>query len=86
MDFELFSAEYYWSHKDLDPWWICGFATGEGSCTFFTRKRKTASGVIVKDYTLAFEVGQKGDNLHVLNLIANAIGCGKVYSWTRGCK
>ncbi len=85
VDFELFSAENSWSHKDLYPWWICGFSTVKGSCTsFFTRKRKTVSGVIVKDYTLAFEVGQKSENLHVLKLIANAIGCGKLYSETRG--
>lgn len=40
VDFELFSAENPWPRRGQYPWWICGFATGEDSFTFFTRKRK----------------------------------------------
>jgi len=68
----------------LEPWWISGFATGESSFTFFTRKRVNAAGNIVKDYTLIFEIGQKSDNLYLLNLIVNSFGFGKVYTEKRG--
>lgn len=70
--------------ENLDPWWISGFTTGEGSFTYFTRSRKKADGEIVKDYTLAFEVSQRSDSLHVLNLIAKYFEYGRVYSETRG--
>ncbi len=55
-----------------------------GSFTFFTRKRVNAAGNTVKNYTLAFEIGQKSDSLYVLNLIVNTFGWGKVYTETRG--
>ena len=70
--------------ENLDPWWISGFTTGEGSFTYFTRNRKKASGELVKDYTLAYEVSQRSDSLHILNLIAKYFEYGKVYSETRG--
>lgn len=98
MDLELYSAESLNLNNKLNPWWISGFATGEGSFSYFTpsvqtqvsapgskdRKRENAAGNVVKDYTLAFDIGQKSDNLHVLNLIVNTLGMGKVYSETRG--
>lgn len=84
VDLEVSSAESLNIKDKLDPWWISGFATGESSFTFFTRKRENGAGNIVKDYTLAFEIGQKSDNLYVLNLIVNTIGCGKIYTETRG--
>ena len=80
---ELASKNYLLS-ENLDPWWISGFTTGEGSFTYFTRNRKKANGEIVKDYTLAYEVSQRSDSLHVLNLIAKYFEYGKVYSETRG--
>lgn len=48
------------------------------------RKGVNASGNIVKDYTLIFEIGQKSDNLYLLNLIVNSMGFGKVYTEKRG--
>lgn len=68
----------------LNPYWIAGFATGEGSFTYFTRKRITSKGEEVKDYTLAFEIGQRTQDLHVLNLIASYFKVGNVYTETRG--
>ena len=47
-------------------------------------KRVNAAGNTVKDYTLAFEIGQRSDSLYVLNLIVNTLGWGKVYTETRG--
>lgn len=84
VDLELSSVESLNLKNRLDPWWISGFATGESSFTFFTRKRLNVGGNIIKDYTLAFEIGQKSDNLYVLYLIVNTLGCGKVYIETRG--
>ena len=84
VDVELSSRESSFINQDLDPWWISGFTTGEGSFTYFTRNRKKANGEIVKDYTLAYEVGQRSDSIHVLDLIAKTLECGKVYSETRG--
>lgn len=70
--------------ENLDPWWISGFTTGEGSFTYFRRNRKKADGEIVKDYTLVYEVSQRSDSLHALNLIAKHFEHGRVYSETRG--
>lgn len=84
VDLEIYSVESLNLKDKLNPWWISGFATGEGSFTIFTRKRVNAAGNIVKDYTLAFEIGQKSDSLDVLNLIVNTFGWGKVYTETRG--
>ncbi len=84
VDLEICSSESLDLNTKLNPWWISGFATGEGSFTFFTRKRVNASGNTVKDYTLAFEVSQRSDSLHVLTLIVNTLGLGKVYSEARG--
>ena len=81
---ELYSVESLNLKDKLNPWWISGFATGEGSFTYFTRKRVNAAGNTVKDYTLAFEISQKSDSLYVLNLIVNTFGWGKVYTETRG--
>lgn len=84
VDLELYSVESLNLKDKLNPWWISGFATGEGSFTFFTRRRVNAAGNTVKDYTLAFEIGQKSDSLYILNLIVNTLGSGKVYTETRG--
>ncbi len=50
------------------------------------RNRKKANNELVKDYTLACEVSQRSDSLYVLDLIAKFLGCGKVYSESRGIK
>ena len=86
VDLELYSAngESLKFNSKLNPWWISGFATGEGSFTYFTRKRVNAAGNTVKDHTLAFEISQRSDSLYVLNLIVNTLGWGKVYTETRG--
>lgn len=76
------------SHSDrvltLNPYWISGFATGEGSCTYFTRSRVNSKGKTVKDYTLVFEISQRTQDLHVLNLIASYFKVGNVYTGTSG--
>lgn len=84
IDLELTSNEFTVLNDNLDPWWISGFTTGEGSFTYFRRNRKKAKGEIVKDYTLVYEVGQRSDSLYILDLIAKTFECGKVYSETRG--
>lgn len=38
--------------QTLNPFWISGFAIGEGSFTYFTRK--TSEGKSRKDYTFVF--------------------------------
>lgn len=70
--------------KNLNPYWISGFATGEGSFTFFTKKRNSISGKIVKDYTLVFEISQRTQDLQLLNLITSYFKVGRVYTETRG--
>ena len=71
VELELSSVESLNIKDKLDPWWISGFATDESSFTFFTRKRQKAAGDVVKDYTLVFEMGQKSENIYLLNLIVN---------------
>lgn len=55
----------------LNPFWISGFATGEGSFTYFTKTRVNYAGKTVKDYSLVFEISQRTQDLHILNLIAS---------------
>ena len=38
----------------------------------------------MKDYTLVFEISQRTQDLHVLNLIASYFKVGNVYTETRG--
>ncbi len=68
----------------LNPLWISGFITGEGSFTYFTRTRVNAAGDIVKDFTLAFEISQTSVDWLVLNSIANYFSQERVYNETRG--
>ena len=68
----------------LDPQWIAGFITGEGSFTYFTRTRQDSKGNTIKDYTLAFEVSQDSKDWFLLNLIKDYFNTGKVYTETRG--
>lgn len=64
----------------LNPYWISGFACGEGSFTFFTRKRLNALGEIVSDYTFIFEISQKSIDIHTLELISSYFNNGKIYT------
>ena len=68
----------------LNPWWISGFAEGEGSFTYFTRTRVNSAGKTVKDYSLVFEISQRTQDLHVLNLIVSYFKVGNVYTETSG--
>lgn len=68
----------------LNPWWISGFATGEGSFTYFTRTRVNSEGKTVKDYSLVFEISQRTQDLHILNLIVSYFNVGNVYTETSG--
>lgn len=44
---------------NLNPFLLSGFITGEGCFTYFARSRTTAANIIVKDYSLVFEVSQR---------------------------
>ena len=44
--------------QTLNPFWISGFASGEGSFTYFTKTRVNSAGMPVKDYSLVFEISQ----------------------------
>lgn len=65
----------------LNPFWLSGFASGEGSFTYFTRSRITNE--IVKDYSFVFEVSQNTRDLHILNLIHSYFKTGSVYTDTK---
>jgi len=81
----------------LNPYWISGFALffltlflseitkkklGEGCFTYFTKTRVNSAGKTVKDYSLVFEISQRTQDLHILNLIASYFKTGKVYTDT----
>lgn len=70
--------------ENLNPFWISGFVTGEGSFTYFTKTRINSKGKTVKDYSLVFEVSQKVIDLHILNLINTYFKTGNVYTDTKG--
>jgi len=70
--------------QTLNPFWISGFASGEGSFTYFTKTRVNSAGKPVKDYSLVFEISQRTQDLHILNLIASYFKTGKVYTETSG--
>lgn len=70
--------------ENLNPFWISGFVTGEGSFTYFTKTRENSVGKIIKDYSLVFEVSQKSKDLHILNLINAYFKIGNVYTDTKG--
>lgn len=66
----------------LNPYWISGFATGEGCFTYFTKTRVNSAGKTVKDYSLVFEISQRTQDLHILSLIASYFKTGNVYTDT----
>lgn len=70
--------------ENLNPFWISGFATGEGSFTYFTKTRLNSRGKIVKDSSLVFEISQKTLDLRILNLINDYFKIGNVYTDTKG--
>ena len=70
--------------ENLNPFWISGFFTGEGSFTYFTRTSINSVGKLVKDYSLVFEVSQRAQDLHILNLINYYFKTGNVYTNTKG--
>ena len=83
-----FETSYNFSSENmvqiLNPFWISGFAAGEGSFTYFTKTRVNSANKTVKDYFLVFEVSQRTQDLHLLNLIASYFKTGKVYTETSG--
>lgn len=79
-----FEAPALDKNTELDPDWISGFITGEGSFTYFTRTRKSSAGNTVKDYTLVMEVSQLSKDWFILNSIKDFFSTGKVYTETRG--
>lgn len=64
----------------LNPWWLSGFFTGEGSFSFLTRRRKTKDGSIKIDYSLIVEISQSTLDINLLNSICNFWKVGKVYT------
>ena len=55
-------------NPNLNPFWISGLTTGEGSVTYFTRTRKNSKNETVKDFTLVMEVAQDSKDGVYLNL------------------
>jgi hypothetical protein len=70
--------------ENLNPFWISGFATGEGSFTYFTKTRINSVGKTIKDYSLVFEISQRTQDLHILNLINAYFKTGNIYTDTKG--
>lgn len=66
--------------ENINPNWLSGFAAGEGSFTYFAKSRTTASNEKIKDYSLIFEISQRTQDLHVLNLINYFFKVGNVYT------
>jgi hypothetical protein len=64
------SAEF----KNIDPNWISGFVAGDGTFDIQITKRKSRYQV-----ELRFRITQLIRDAHVLGLIAEYLGCGKVY-------
>lgn len=68
------------SNPNLNPFWISGFITGEGSFTYFTRTRNNSKNEKVRDFTLVMEVSQDSKDGYILTSIQNYFrGVGKVY-------
>lgn len=67
-----------------NPWWITGFVLGEGSFTFFKRKRITSSGILKLDYTLVFEVSQKTEDIYLLEAMKVYFSSGGIFTEKRG--
>lgn len=58
-------------NPSLNPFWISGFITGEGSFTYFTRTRNNSKNETVKDFTLVMEVSQDSKDGYILTSIQN---------------
>ena len=69
--------------KELNPFWLSGFITGEGSFTYFTRSRINSAGSTVKDYTLVFEISQRTIDVHILKMINSFFKEGNVFTDTK---
>lgn len=69
--------------KELNPFWLSGFITGEGSFTYFTRSRINSAGSTVKDYTLIFEISQRTIDVHTLKMINSFFNEGNVFTDTK---
>lgn len=55
--------------SSLNPHWIAGFITDEGSFTYFAKTRQNAKGNTVKDYVLVLEVSQHSKDWFIINSI-----------------
>lgn len=64
----------------LNPFWLSGFASGEGSFTYFSRSRTNIANEIVKDYSFVFEVSQNTKDLDILNFLHAYFKVGNVYT------
>ena len=85
VEFEtIFNLSVLSNEKVLNPFWISGFATGEGSFTYFTKARASSAGKTVKDYSFVFEISQRTQDLGTLNLITFYFKIGNVYTDTSG--
>jgi hypothetical protein len=69
------SAEF----KNIDPNWISGFVAGDGSFDIKITKRKVKYQV-----ELRFRITQHIRDAHILGIIAEYLGCGKVYIRSTG--
>lgn len=64
----------------LNPFWISGFATGEGSFTYYTRTRLTKKSGLVKDVFPAMEISQHTKDKYILTAINNHFAKGFVHA------
>jgi len=60
--------------KNIDPNWISGFVAGDGTFDIKVTKRKSKYQV-----ELRFRITQHIRDAHILGIIAEYLGCGKVY-------
>lgn len=60
--------------KNIDPNWISGFVAGDGSFDIKLTKRRSRDQI-----ELRFRITQHVRDFHLLRVIAEYLGCGKVY-------
>ena len=63
-------------YKIISPWYLVGFAEGEGCFAIIITKHKTKK--TKKDACLCFEIELRADDRPVLELIQKRLGCGRI--------
>ena len=65
------------SQQILDPHWVAGFTSGEGS--FMIRVRKSSGSKTGSQVLLAFQITQHSRDEYLMRSLVEYMGCGKVY-------